>query len=408
VTGKLAVFSYAVAVRKGGKYLTNDRFGLLVDGLAAELPKIIFVCALAGDDPRFQQGDTALYDYAVTSANVEFATTCSTARLAPLRKILQTMQHIGVYRNVVRHCDYAYIFMPGVSGFMAAVLCLLYRKPYFLYFGSDWYETAAFRADWSGTGRVLFCLYRSFIGLAERISVGNARFALVTGKSYLPRLRHYNKQVSETVPMVTIRRSDVRVKESFFSDGKVRLLFVGPVTERKGVIYLVRALALLREHGVDPAQVSLQLVGSLDDKYYASIEETAAKLGVTNLVQYEGYITDKERMLEHYRQADIFVLPSLGEGFPRVLYEAFSQGVPVVVSKIATVSETLGDAECVSYAEPGSPDSIAAAIARVVLDADFRNAITAGGQEFALGRLGGDPIRQVLDLMKAHVPESGH
>ncbi|MSM40125.1 MAG: glycosyltransferase [Geobacter sp.] len=408
MTGTLAIFSYAVAIRKSGQFLTNDRFGLLVDGLSAELPQVIYVCAeVTPLDQHFTKGGQALYTYEIKSLNVKFATTDTTARLALLPKILKTLLNIGIYRSVVRSCDYAYIFMPGVSGFMAALLCLLYRKPYFLYFGSDWYETASFRADWSGAGRILFNLYRSSIGLAERITVSNARFVLVTGKSYLQRLGRYNKRVSETVPMVTVSRRDVRVKENFFSDGKVRLLFVGPVTERKGVIFLVRALALLKEHGVEPAQVSLQLVGSLDDKYYASIEETAAKLGVTKLVQYEGYVTDKERMLEYYHQADIFVLPSLGEGFPRVLYEAFSQGVPVVVSRIATVSDTLEDAECVSYAEPGSPDSIAAAVARVVLDPDFRDAIIARGQEFALGRLDGDPVRQVLDLMRTHVPETG-
>ncbi len=407
--GTLAVFSYAVALRMSDVYMTNDRFGLLVDGLSSELASVNYVCAtVPQNDQHFVRNNDTIYTYSIKASNVSITTTRSTALLKPFAKILKTLLNIRIYRNVVLNSDFAYIFMPGVSGSIVAILCMLYRKPYFLYFGSDWYETARFRADWRGSGRVLFALYFACIGLAERIAVSKARFVLVTGKSYLQRLRNYNNNVSETLPMVTIDRSDVRVKEHFFNDGNVRLLFVGPVTERKGIIHLIRALAILKDYGIDPAKIKLKLVGSLNDNYYKQLEETAAKNGVRTLVSYEGYVADKEQMLNYYREADIFVLPSLGEGFPRVLYEAFSQGVPVVVSRIPTVSDSFGKLECVSYAEPGSSVSIAAAIARVILDSDFRNTIIERGQEFALSRLGGDPVQQVLDLMKKHIPEANY
>lgn len=404
--GVLAVFSYAVAVRRARLFLTNDRFGHLVDNLSAELSKVIYVCAeVAHDDQHFIKDDQALYSYAVRSPNVKIVTTASTAQIAPFQKIWKTLLNIKGYRNVIRQCDCAYIFMPGASGFIAAVLCMLSRKPYFLYFGSDWYETAQFRADWTGVGRMIFWLYRLFIGFAERTAVGGAKFVLVTGKSYLARLSKYNNHVCETVPMMNLSRSDERVKERFFADGKIRLLFVGPVTERKGVIHLVNSLFHLRNHGVDLDTVSLWLVGSLDNSYWERIKKTANDLGVGGIVKYEGYIADKDRLLEYYRKADVFVLPSLGEGFPRVLYEAFSQGVPVVVSNISTIKDTLPEEDCVAYCNPGSPDSIAAAIGRVINDEQFRTKIIKNGRIFSSARIGGDPVQQVLDLMHIHVRE---
>lgn len=405
--GTLAIFSYAVVISMEGRQLTNDRFGILVDGLASKIDKIIYVCSSVPlDDNHFKRGNSVLYSYEVRASNVDYVTTESTARLRPFKKALKTLQSISVYRNVIRQCDYAYIFMPGISGFIAAVLCRFYRKPYFLYFGSDWYETAKFKADWRGAGQLLYGMYLLGIGFAERIAVSNARFVLVTGKSFLNRMKRFNDHVSETIPMITINKADEHIKNQFFVGGLLRILFVGPITERKGILYLVQALPLLAKYGVDPSMIRLQLVGSLDDHYWQQIEQAASDLKVTPLIQYIGYISDKDRLLDYYRESDIFVLPSLGEGFPRVLYEAFSQGIPVVASKIATISDTLVDTECVAFSEPGSPDSIAAAIAHVVNDADFRTSIVTKGRSFATARIGGDPVGQVLKLMATHVPEA--
>lgn len=404
--GTLAVFSYAVAVKHNDQYLTNDRFGLLVDGLSTELTRVVYVCAEPPpDDQHFTRGSDVIYTYAVKSTNVDFVTTATTARLKPIRKILKTLSIAGTYRRVVRNIDYAYIFMPGISGFIAALLCAMYKKPYFLYFGADWRETALFRADWSGAGRIVYTLYRACIGLAERVSAKHAKFILVTGKSFVPRLKQYNDQVTETVPMVTVCRDDIHKKQNLLCREHINLLFVGPVTERKGVIYLIQALPLLEHYGIDPASVSLKLVGSLEDSYWQQIVQIAEAEGIRANINYDGYVSSKEMILEYYRKSDIFVLPSLGEGFPRVLYEAFSQGLPVVASRIATIRDTLAETDCVSYSEPGSPDSIAAAIARVVNDDGFRAEIIANGMDFASARIGGDPVQQVLELMKIYVPE---
>jgi glycosyltransferase involved in cell wall biosynthesis len=407
VKGHVGVFSYAVGVVVDGRVRTNDRFGSLVDGLAEQFDRVTYVFSeVRGDDPHFVRDGVALYDYSISAENVDWVTTVTAKAATALKRLAILGRNLFRYRTAVRRCDYAYIFMPGLSGVAVTLLCRLYRKPYFLYFGADWYETARFRANWQGSGRLLYRLYCASLATLERITVRHARFVLVTGKSFLARIKRYNQEVQETVPMLGIDRGDVFEKREHLDARRVRLLFVGPVTERKGVSYLVEAVALLPKYGIPIEGVELRLVGTLDDSYWEKILATQATAAVAERLHYEGYVSDKGRMLDYYRTADIFVLPSLGEGFPRVLYEAFSQDLPVIASRITSISATLGDCECVAYAEPGSAESIAEAIASVVHDAGRRQALVRSGKRFVMSRLGGDPVRQVVSLVAAHVPEA--
>ncbi len=80
----------------------------------------------------------------------------------------------------------------------------------------------------------------------------------------------------------------------------------------------------------------------------APLTQLAAKLGVADRVIFTGYVDEAEKA-DHYRLADAFVLPSMGEGFGFVLTEAMACGVPVVASSRdggldATRGGTLGRA----------------------------------------------------------------
>ncbi|MGO1119632.1 glycosyltransferase family 4 protein [Rhodovibrionaceae bacterium A322] len=106
-------------------------------------------------------------------------------------------------------------------------------------------------------------------------------------------------------------------------DGPCRLLFVGQVSQRKGIIYLLEAIKQLK----DP-DVELTLVGTLDGGQDA----------------LEGWLADYRGCFKHlsnvpygevhalYRQADVFVYPSLHEGSPMAIFEAMASGLPVITT----------------------------------------------------------------------------
>jgi glycosyltransferase involved in cell wall biosynthesis len=108
-----------------------------------------------------------------------------------------------------------------------------------------------------------------------------------------------------------------------------RLLFVGLLdpSHKKGVPYLLRALAQLQERRED---WHLDIVG--DGEARTEYERMARELGIADKVSFLG-LKPKEEVAEFMRQADLFVLPSLYETFAVVVAEALACGIPVLATR---------------------------------------------------------------------------
>lgn len=99
------------------------------------------------------------------------------------------------------------------------------------------------------------------------------------------------------------------------------ILFVGRLTNQKNLETLIQAVARL------PAPVQLRLIGDgpLRNQLYAAAQALGVDVRFLGVVPYGA-------LLDHYRTASAFVLPSLIEGHPKVLIEAMSCALPCVVS----------------------------------------------------------------------------
>jgi glycosyltransferase involved in cell wall biosynthesis len=123
-----------------------------------------------------------------------------------------------------------------------------------------------------------------------------------------------------------------------------RFLFVGRDEPRKGLFILMRALA-----AVDGA--SLSVAGHSGQGYRAAIN-----------VVFHGEVRDRDKLNELYAQADFLVLPSLAEGMPSVIFEAFAFGLPVIASDVGAVSAAVRDGETGFLVPPGKVDRLVNAI----------------------------------------------
>ena len=106
---------------------------------------------------------------------------------------------------------------------------------------------------------------------------------------------------------------------------KGKLLFVGTIEKRKGLKFLMEAMAFVKDAG---GSCTLDVVGKIADKiYFEDLRQLVEKHGLD--VTYHGFISpeQKERL---YASADIFVFPSLLEGYGMVLMEAMGYGLPIV------------------------------------------------------------------------------
>lgn len=153
----------------------------------------------------------------------------------------------------------------------------------------------------------------------------------------------------------------------------VPLLFtVGRMVEKKGFIYLVRAMvAVLAAH----SRARLMVAGYGPGQ--AVLEQEAARLGIAHAVLFPGAL-ERDAVSAGLNAADIFVLPSVRDssgnvdGLPNTLMEAMGAGRPIVASRIAGVPGVIDDGVHGLLVPPGRPEPLAKALIALLSDAERR------------------------------------
>lgn len=165
----------------------------------------------------------------------------------------------------------------------------------------------------------------------------------------------------------------------------LRVLSVGRLVPDKGQGVLVEAVGLLRDRGV---AIDLTLVGDGADR--PGLEAQTQRLSLESRVRFAGSV-GQDRILEYYRAADVFCLPSFAEGIPVVLMEALACGIPVVTTHITGVFELVRDGESGLLVAPGRADALAEALERLAADVERGRQMGQAGRarvsdEFRLDR----------------------
>jgi glycosyltransferase involved in cell wall biosynthesis len=187
-----------------------------------------------------------------------------------------------------------------------------------------------------------------------------------------------------TLPPSTAPRPDRR-------SGGPRLLFVGRLVERKGVAYLLEALARL------PDRLSARLTVVGDGPERAALSDLVARLGLGERVELCGWIS-KEDLREAYARATIFVLPAIvdrrgdTEGLGVVLLEAMNERVPVIASAVGGITDIVQAEETGLLVPPADPDALAAAVVRLADDPALATRLSERAYEQLHQRFGWDAI----------------
>jgi len=153
-----------------------------------------------------------------------------------------------------------------------------------------------------------------------------------------------------------------------------RILCVGRLTPAKGQHLVLDAAAGLLGSG---RALQVTLVGQGPDM--DSLRAHAERLGIASAVTFTGALNQDE-ILAHYRQADVFVLPSFAEGLPVVLMEAMALGIPCVTTHITGVPELIRNEGEGLLTAPSDLRGLQHAIGRLMDDASLREEISRHGR----------------------------
>jgi glycosyltransferase involved in cell wall biosynthesis len=125
------------------------------------------------------------------------------------------------------------------------------------------------------------------------------------------------------------------------------VLFIGQLVQRKDPLILLRALPHLRER-----LPNLRLIILGDGPLRKQIEDYILQLDLRDSVELVGEIPHS-KVPEYIRSADLLCLPSHAEGWPTVIFEGLSQGVPVVASAVGGIPEAICSEDFGLLVEPG-------------------------------------------------------
>jgi len=232
------------------------------------------------------------------------------------------------------------------------VLCLIFNKPLV------WSPRGAIQDahEWEGSRR------RKLKRIWERICNTLIRRGKVVTHTTAERERVATQErLSRATAMIVPNGVDVPgllPERDWLPDGRLRLMYLGRLSPKKGIENLLRAIVRIGD-----TTVSLTIYGAGDVAYTASLKELAGRLGLLGKSVFFAGNVDGEAKSAAFASADVCVVPSYTENFCMVVAEALAHGVPVVASHGTPWAE-IEVKRCGLWVN-NSPESLAQAIVQI-------------------------------------------
>ncbi|HEX3247288.1 MAG TPA: glycosyltransferase, partial [Chloroflexota bacterium] len=167
--------------------------------------------------------------------------------------------------------------------------------------------------------------------------------------------------------------------------GTMKVAIVARLAAQKGHHVLLDAI---QEVARSIPSVHLLVIGHEDDLTMAELQGYADQLRIKDNVSFLGFRADIAELIE---DADLFVLPSLWEGFGLVLIEAMALGLPVVASSVGPIPEIVLDGQSGRLVPPGNAPALADAI---------RGLLESPDTAFAMGHAGRERVKAAFGVQK--------
>jgi glycosyltransferase involved in cell wall biosynthesis len=171
------------------------------------------------------------------------------------------------------------------------------------------------------------------------------------------------------------------------------VLYAGNIKPHKNLERLIEAFNMLRQ-APHLRHVQLLIIGDEISKY-ASLRRAVHRYKLHKHVRFFGFVSD-QTLAALYRLADVFVFPSLYEGFGLPPLEAMASGTPVIASNASSLPEVVGGAALMI--DPYDAEAIADAMRRVLTDAALRSELRAKGFDRARSFSWERSIRRVREI----------
>ena len=241
--------------------------------------------------------------------------------------------------SIIFKYDFLYCYYPGAITSILVQVARIFNKKYGLYVRGELKESKNACKD-----------------------IMHASFIFATGTTIVRSCCPEYSNCYEVAPMSNVFREERVSNPRTVFHTPLRGLFVGRVSEEKGVYELLEAMKILKDRLIP---VTLNFVGAYNSDFVQAVK--AANL--EDRIILSG-LTQSNELQRHYNEADFFCLPTWTEGFPRVLYEAMNHALPCITTLVGGIPSRMRDGENCIAIKVKNPDSIVSAILTLVNDPD--------------------------------------
>ena len=251
--------------------------------------------------------------------------------------ISHNIRAMSQIRNIIREDKIEIVHCHTPSGGLVARLAAWGTKAYMIYtvHGFHFYK---------GAGKVHNFIYHT---VEKILSCMTDVIVTINHEDYQAAKKMHEKKGAYLIPGVgldrkyfheTTKSQRKEARRRLGTENKFFLLGVGELRENKNPAVVIRALAYLKNSGVDISSICYGLLGA--GKQEQELRMTAKELQVAENVVFYGYQTDVRPYL---MAADVMVFPTIREGLGMAALEALAMGIPVLASDNRGTREYMQD-----------------------------------------------------------------
>jgi glycosyltransferase involved in cell wall biosynthesis len=308
------------------------------------------------------------------SDNIEIVELPASKNDAPsvFEKLIQFLKVFSVIFTQTKRIDYFYLFLPGYPSAMAWMSGRIRGRKHFVYAADDWEQATPGMFKWENLrGGPLYRFFAFLNRTLEKYIAKSALFNVTAGKGLLEKYKAFKRPVVETTPRMTLSRDDIYEREDTCNKGEITLINVGALVFDKAQHNLLVAFADLQK--IFPEKLRLSILG--DGPRKEDLEKISQDLGIEHRVSFHGHIQDEADLYQFLKDSDIFVLSSVSEGFPRVLYEAMAFQLPIVTTDCGGIPNLMKDRYNARVIRADNVNDLVSAVEDIIKDAPLRRSM---------------------------------
>lgn len=367
---KLGFYYHSNYVINSGKIVVPGYIGVFIDSLAASVTELTLFLEKQSDPNSTEE------DYELKHSNIKLVSLGEKSSF--YHRLLFYHPKLNIFKANIHELDALLIRVP--SPLMPPVYFRLKSKLPVIPFVVGNYMKGLWSLEQPFVRKIGVVLINYYYQLLHNKMIKNAQIFVNSKELYQDNV-HYAKQTT-LVKTTTLTQADFYKRENTCEGNEIHILYTGRINYQKGLRELIESIAYLK----NDYQLHLDIVGweeGTSFNYEKGLLQLALDLNISDRIHFHGKKELGEALNSFYRSADIYAIPSYHEGFPRTIWEAMANSLPVIATTVGSIPHYLKSEENCLLIPPRNSNELAKSIIRIINDKELRKKLVENGYKLA-------------------------